>query len=119
MFYFLNQKGRISESVSKFYICELIIALNSIHRRNIIYRDLKPENVLIGVDGHIKISDFGLAKIQKDLNDLNFTFCGSPEYLSPEMLLGTPHNYTVDYYTLGCFIYEIITGYPPFYSRDK
>lgn len=94
-------------------------AIESLHDRNIIFRDLKPENILIDIDGHVKLSDFGLAKQVPSLQSLNETFCGSAEYLSPEMLNSKPHDFTVDFYTLGCLIYEMVTGFPPFYSRDR
>lgn len=116
MFHFLNQRSRLDEEVARFYICEIILALESLHEKKIIYRDLKPENVLLDITGHIKLSDFGLAKQLDQFDELNYTFCGSPEYLCPEMLFGQPHDFTVDFYTLGCLIYEMTCGYPPFYS---
>jgi serum/glucocorticoid-regulated kinase 2 len=79
------------------------------------YRDLKPENILIDIDGHIKVSDFGLAKRLQHKDDLSATFCGSPEYLSPEMLMGQKHSRAVDFYTLGCLTYELLIGIPPYY----
>jgi len=88
LFHFLGKRKRLTERDSKFYICEIIVALEYLHSKNIIFRDLKPENVLIDINGHIKLSDFGLAKKVKSLFDLNSTFCGSPEYLCPEMLNG-------------------------------
>ena len=115
----LNQRSRFDEDIALLYVCEIILALECLHSKNIIYRDLKPENILIDIDGHIKLSDFGLAKEVEELHDLNRTFCGSPEYLSPEMLLGNPHDVTVDFYTLGVFMYEMISGLPPFYQKDK
>lgn len=88
LFHFLAKRKRLCEREAKFYICEIIVALEYLHSKNIIFRDLKPENVLIDINGHIKLSDFGLAKKVKSLFDLNKTFCGSPEYLCPEMLNG-------------------------------
>ena len=82
-----------------------------------LYRDLKPENIFIDIDGHIKLADFGLSKIQKP-NCLNDTYCGSAEYMSPEMLNGDPYSYGIDYYSLGAVLYEMVTGLPPFYSTD-
>lgn len=76
------------ERDAKFYICEIIVALEFLHSKNVIFWDLKPENVLIDINGHVKLSDFGLAKHVEMLTDLNWTFCGSPEYLCPEMLNG-------------------------------
>jgi serum/glucocorticoid-regulated kinase 2 len=117
----LNQlePGIKNEQVAKFYLSEIIIALEFIHSQGIIYRDLKPENILIDIDGHIKITDFGLAKQLKNRDDLSSTFCGSPEYLCPEMLQGKKHSRAVDFYTLGCLAYELLIGIPPYYSEDR
>ena len=121
LFYFLNQlePGIKNEQVAKFYLAEIIIALEFIHAKNVIYRDLKPENVLIDIDGHIKISDFGLAKQLEHKYDMSTTFWGSPEYLAPEMIVGNKHNRTVDFYTLGWLMYELLIGIPPFYCESR
>ena len=79
---------------------------------------MKPENIFIDIDGHIKLADFGLSKIQKAGN-LNETYCGSAEYMSPEMLNGDHYSYGIDYYSLGAVLYEMVTGLPPFYSTDQ
>jgi len=84
----------------------------------VLYRDLKPENIFIDIDGHIKLADFGLSKIQQT-NILNETYCGSAEYMSPEMLNGEHYSYGIDYYSLGAVLFEMITGLPPFYSTDQ
>lgn len=112
-------KGAMNGEVIKFYMAEIIIALENMHSHNILYRDLKPENILIDIDGHIKLSDFGLSKQLKSLEELSTTFCGSPEYLPPEMLLGYMHSVSVDFYTLGCLLYEMVVGFPPFHSPNK
>ena len=88
-----------------------------LHQVGIIYRDIKPENILVDIDGHIRIADFGLSKIQTE-DEYAYSFCGSPEYMAPEMLLKTGHNYQVDHYCLGALLYELVTGLPPFYSRN-
>ena len=82
------------------------------------YRDLKPENVLIDVDGHIKLADFGLCKRFERPHARSYSFCGSPEYMSPEMLEGEGHDFRVDLYSLGAILFEMLTGLPPFYSAD-
>jgi serine/threonine protein kinase len=80
-----------------------------------LYRDLKPENILIDEDGYIKLADFGLAKNAVTSN----TFCGTPAYISPEMLLGNFHDHTTDWWSLGILIYEMLTGIPTFYDQDR
>jgi serine/threonine protein kinase len=81
---------------------------------------LKPENILINKDGYIMLADFGLAKIvtQNAASEPN-SFCGTPEYLSPEMIVGSGHDFTVDWWALGILIYEMIIGIPPFYNQNK
>lgn len=95
-----------------------MLGLEYIHNQNVLYRDLKPENIFIDIDGHIKLADFGLSKIQKP-NILNETYCGSAEYMSPEMLNGEPYSFGIDYYSLGAVLFEMVTGLPPFYSTDQ
>ena len=90
-----------------------------IHSKGIVYRDLKPENVLLDIDGHIKLADFGLSKVLSSAISLTHSFCGSPEYMSPEMLMGTGHGFGVDYYSLGAILFEMLTGLPPFYNLDR
>lgn len=94
------------------------MALAHLHDKKIIYRDLKPENVLVGEDGYLLVADFGLAKFVKEGEVAN-SFCGTSEYLAPEMLIGNGHDYTVDWWALGVLIYEMIVGIPPFFHRNK
>jgi len=83
----------------------------------VIYRDLKPENILLDSEGYIKLADFGLAKIVNPNEEADpNSFCGTPEYLSPEMIVGSGHDHTLDWWALGVFTYEMITGIPPFYN---
>lgn len=90
-----------------------------LHQNCILYRDLKPENILVDENGHIRLTDFGLSKCGFHSNDLTKSFVGSPEYMSPEILLGKHYNFSVDFYTLGVLLYELVTGLPPFYNEDK
>lgn len=95
----------------------MLLGLEYLHKRNIVFRDLKPENILLDIDGHVKIADFGLAKYIPD-NFKSYSFCGSPEYMSPEMLIGDGHDKQLDYYCLGAFLHEILCGLPPFYDKN-
>lgn len=114
LFQHLKKNGPFSEQKSRFYIAEVILAIEYLHQRNIIFRDLKPENVLLDHEGHVKITDFGLAKELKDDNDKTFTICGTPEYLAPEILLKGGYDKMVDYWTIGVLIYELLTLRTPF-----
>lgn len=119
LFYLLHRKGKMKEAAAKFYFAEILLGLEYIHKKGIVYRDLKPENVLIDIDGHIKLADFGLSKVLFSHDSLTNSFCGSPEYMSPEMLTGIGHGYAVDYYSLGAILFEMLTGLPPFYSTNR
>lgn len=83
------------------------------------FRDLKPENIVIDIDGHIRLTDFGVSKRNFNKLSRSSSFCGSPEYMSPEMLTQDYHTRMVDYYALGAILYEMLTGLPPFFSQDR
>lgn len=137
LFFHLSQCGRFQENQAAFYMAEVVLALEHLHRHNIIYRDLKPENVLLDKDGHVRLADFGLSKLGVDEQTLATTFCGSIEYLAPEVLavgdkylgeqLPTPLSPTsrrgygraADFWALGCLLFELLTGEPPFYSGNN
>jgi len=85
---------------------------------NIVYRDLKPENVLLDIDGHICITDFGMSKILENSNRTTNSFVGTAEYLSPEIILGKGHSFPTDLWSLGTLTYEMVYGRPPFYSSN-
>jgi len=88
-----------------------------LHSLNVIYRDLKPENILLDDNGHVCLTDFGLSK-DVDPNDKAHTFCGTPEYLAPEIVTGAGHDKAVDWWSLGILLYELTVGIPPFYSQN-
>ena len=115
MFTYLRKDQKFSEARAKIYCAEIIEAIDCLHKRNIVYRDLKPENVLLDSDGHIRITDFGLSKQNITARDKTFSFCGTPEYLAPEINAGFGgYDYRVDIWSLGCCLYEIVAGDPPF-----
>jgi protein kinase A len=103
--------GCLNSDFARFYAACITSGLAHLHDKKICYRDLKPENVLIDKEGYCKIVDFGFAKIVKDVT---FTLCGTPEYLSPELVIGKGHHKGVDYWALGILIYEMLCGYSPF-----
>eukprot|EP01133_Synstelium_polycarpum_P003623 gene3623-4151_t len=117
LFFHLKREGRFSEPRVKLYAAEIVSALAHLHQQDIVYRDLKPENILLDSDGHICITDFGLSK-KIENTDGTFTFCGTPEYLAPEVLNGHGHGCAVDWWSLGTLLYEMLTGLPPFYSQN-
>lgn len=119
LFYHLHNLGRFTEDQAKFYFSEVVLGLEYLHSLNIIYRDLKPENILLDIDGHIRITDFGLSKQDIGMYDKSYSICGSPEYMAPEMLRSGEHGPSVDFYTLGALVYEMLTGLPPFYDKNR
>jgi serine/threonine protein kinase len=88
LFYHMRKEKRFSEEKTRIYAAEILLALECLHQNNIIYRDLKPENVLLDAEGHLKLTDFGLSKMNQEQDDVTFTFCGTPEYLAPEIIIG-------------------------------
>uniref|UniRef100_G3NEW2 Serine/threonine-protein kinase Sgk1 n=1 Tax=Gasterosteus aculeatus aculeatus TaxID=481459 RepID=G3NEW2_GASAC len=118
LFFHLQKERTFPEPRAKFYIAEIASALGYLHSLNIVYRDLKPENILLDHEGHIILTDFGLCKEGISQTDTTTTFCGTPEYLAPEVLRKQPYDNTVDWWCLGSVLYEMLYGLPPFYSRD-
>ena len=118
LFRHLVNVRRFKEEQARFMIAQVAIALGHLHEKNIVYRDLKPENVLFNRDGYLLLADFGLAtKVDED--KLASSFCGTAEYLSPEMLNEEGHDQTVDWWTLGILLYEMLVGIPPFFHKNK
>lgn len=119
LFYRIEKAGRLGEDQAKFYFAEVLLGLEYLHGLGVVYRDLKPENVLLDVDGHVRLTDFGVSREKVNPAVLQTSFCGSPEYMSPEMLGGRGHTQVVDFYCLGALLYEMLTGLPPFYHPDR
>ena len=118
LFSLLQKRRRFTEDQARFYTAQMVLALEHLHKHNIVYRDLKPENVLINKDGYIKITDFGLSRMNVKKNEAK-TICGTPEYLAPEIVMKLGYGKTVDWWTLGSILYEMLVGVPPFYTSNR
>ena len=118
LFHYLSTQGRFAPDRACFYAAEITLALEHLHNLNIIYRDLKPENLLLDSEGHIKVTDFGLSKEDVTTDDVN-SFCRTPEYLAPEVLKRESYGKVVDWWSFGTLLYEFITGLPPYYDRNR
>jgi len=120
LFFHLGKVGKFAEARACFYAAEITLAIDYVHNLDIVYRDLKPENVLLDSRGHVRLTDFGLSKEGISNSSSGATsFCGTPEYLAPEILNRQGHGRAVDWWSLGALLYEMLTGLPPFYSRDR
>lgn len=115
----LRIEKRFSESRARIYISEMVLAIEHLHNHDIIFRDLKPDNILLDADGHAILTDFGLSKVGIDSDYKATSFCGSMAYLAPEVLKRNGHGKAVDWYLLGVVFYEMIIGIPPYFSRHK
>ena len=115
----LRKEGRFSEERARIYLAEITLSIEHLHKRNIIFRDLKPDNVVLDKDGHAMLTDFGLSKEGIDGPEATRSFCGSIAYLAPEILARTGHGKAVDWYLLGVLLYEMLVGQPPYFSPDR
>ncbi|XP_001356691.4 cGMP-dependent protein kinase, isozyme 2 forms cD4/T1/T3A/T3B isoform X1 [Drosophila pseudoobscura] len=113
----LRDKGNFDDSTTRFYTACVVEAFDYLHSRNIIYRDLKPENLLLNDRGYVKLVDFGFAK-KLQTGRKTWTFCGTPEYVAPEVILNRGHDISADYWSLGVLMFELLTGTPPFTGSD-
>ena len=120
LFYHLGRAGRFPEAWSRVWAAELVLALEHLHSVGVVFRDLKPENVLFDAQGHVKLADFGLSKegVSKSSEGAR-SFCGTPEYLAPEILDRKGHGTAVDWWNLGMVTYEMLTGLPPWYTKNR
>lgn len=119
LFFYITQIGRFKETSAKFYAANVLLALECLHKNGIIYRDLKPENILIDKDGYAKLTDFGLSKDNFLSDQRANSFCGTVEYLAPEVLNKKGYSMSCDWWSFGCIIYEMLSAVPPFFSRKR
>ena len=114
LFTHLRRAQRFTPDVTRFYLATIVLALRYLHSFNIIYRDLKPENLLLDSRGYLRLTDFGFAKI---VEDRTWTLCGTPEYLAPEIILNEGHGKPADWWACGVLAYEMMVGFPPFFDE--
>ncbi|KAF1404705.1 cGMP-dependent protein kinase 2, partial [Spheniscus humboldti] len=114
----LRDRGSFDEATTKFCVGCVTEAFDYLHHTGIIYRDLKPENLILDAEGYIKLVDFGFAK-KIGSGQKTWTFCGTPEYVAPEVILSKGHDFSVDFWSLGILVYELLTGSPPFSGADQ
>ena len=119
LFFHLRRNSGYKEKAVRFYMSQILLALEYMHDNNYIYRDLKPENILIDKEGNIKLTDFGLSKIMPEDETTTYTMCGTAEYLAPEILFGKGYDKTCDWFSFGVVLFEMFCGYHPFKSKGQ
>ncbi|XP_055499465.1 ribosomal protein S6 kinase alpha-6 isoform X2 [Leucoraja erinacea] len=115
----LSKEVMFTEEDVKFYLAELALALDHLHSLGIVYRDLKPENILLDEGGHIKLTDFGLSKESVDQEKKAYSFCGTVEYMAPEVVNRRGHTQSADWWSFGVLMFEMLTGTLPFQGKDR
>jgi serine/threonine protein kinase len=115
----ISREKKFDEFRARIYVCEVLLALEELHKRDIIFRDLKPDNIVLDEDGHAMLTDFGLSKEGVYDNVMARSFCGSVAYLAPEMIKRQGHGKAVDWYLLGVLLYEMLVGTPPYFSPNR
>ena len=118
LFFYLSKIGPFNERAAKFYAANILLALECLHQNGIVYRDLKPENILISKDGYAILTDFGLSK-ENMFGQKTTSICGTSEYLAPEVYLQVGYGMPCDWWSFGCVIFEMLSGLPPFYSKNR
>ena len=119
LFSYIKREKKFDEHRAKIYAAELVEAISYLHKHNIIYRDLKPENVLFDSKGHVRLTDFGLSKHGMSSSHLTSSFCGTIDYLAPEIVSGNGYSVKVDWWSWGTLLYQMLSGRPPHFSNNK
>lgn len=119
LMFHIQDKGRFDLFRATFYAAEIVCGLQFLHSKGIIYRDLKLDNVMLDKDGHIKIADFGMCKENVTVDNKATTFCGTPDYIAPEILQGLKYTFSVDWWSFGVLLYEMLIGQSPFHGDDE
>jgi serine/threonine protein kinase len=118
LYYFQKQIQKFTQEQIKFKTSQIVLMLEFLHQKKIVFRDLKPENLILNIDGYLKLVDFGCSKVLESKTSKTYTVCGTPEFLAPEVLLGKGHGFAVDYWSLGILIFEMFHFQNPFFNEN-